>query len=73
MPRTLGLLLWVHGEDGEVLGEGGAAVRSCAGVLFRLGVGGGRSFVDLVGACISRGMRCSDILAAVEEDVFDGP
>lgn len=76
MFQTLGLLLQVHGEGEEgreVLRRGGAAVCSCAGVVFHLGVAGDRSFVDLVGACTIQGVRCSNVLAAIEEDVFDGP
>ena len=76
MFQTLGLLLQVHGEGAkgrEVLGKWGAAVCSCAGVVFHLQVVGDRSFVDLVGACTVQDVRCSDVLAAIEEDVFDGP
>lgn len=77
MSRTHGLLLQVHGEGEkgrEVLGKGWAALCSCVGGVFCLGLGGDRSFVDLVGTAFTiRDVRRGDVLAAVKEHVSDGP
>lgn len=60
-------------KHGEGSGEGRPAVLRRAGDVFHLGAAGGGHFVDLVGTRAGQGVRRGDVLAAVEEDVSDGP